>query len=103
MMDDTKIGGVCPTRKGFFSVINAEEAKKRADNSSKILVESELKEVYDEVYEAAGRGQYEVNINKILTKEALKRLTELGYKYDPIGENRMDEGFKQYGYKITWK
>ena len=95
--------GVCPTKKRLFSVINAEEAKKRSENSSKILVESELQEVYDEVYDAAGKGLYNVNVNKMLSEEALKRLVELGYKYEPIGENSMDEGFKQYGYKILWK
>lgn len=96
----------CPTRRKLFNrdtVITAEDAKKRAENNSKILVESELSEVYQAVFEASGKGLYEVNVNKILSNDALNRLTEIGYKHEPIGINSIDNGFEQRGHKISWK
>ena len=97
---------VCSIRRKVYSdigAINASEARERSDSSSKIKIEAELQEVYGDVYDASGRGEYEANVYKSLSNKALERLTELGYKYEPIGKNSMDEGFKQTGFKISWK
>jgi hypothetical protein len=94
----------CPTKRRLFgNVISADEAKKRSESSKKVLIEAELAEVYETVYEESGKGLYEAKVHKILEAEALNRLVELGYTYEPIGVNNMDEGFRQTGYKITWK
>lgn len=94
----------CPTKRRLFgNAINAEEAKKRSENNKKILIEAELAEVYETIYEESGKGLYEAKVHKILDVEALNRLNELGYTYESIGVENMDEGFRQTGYKITWK
>ena len=96
----------CSMRRKTYTdstVISASDARERSDNSSKLRVEEELLEVYGEVYDASGKGNYEANIYKKLSNKALERLTELGYKYEPIGKNSMDEGFRQTGFKISWK
>lgn len=94
----------CQTKRSLFeNAISADEAKKRSENSKKVLIEAELAEVYEAVYEESGKGLYEAKVHKILEAEALNRLVELGYTYEPIGTQNMDEGFRQTGYKIIWK
>ena len=95
----------CPTRRRFnldSRALTAAQSRERSDNSSKIKVEQELGQVYESIYEASGKGEYSVKVIKLLSEQAVKRLNELGYECKPIGENSMDEGFKQKGYEITW-
>jgi len=98
----------CPTKKKLFydGPISAKEAAERAAGATKIRVESELMSVYTQIYEAAGNGLYEVNVYKSLSENALKRLDELGYKYERFTKastRKHDDEFEEYGYKITWK
>ena len=98
----------CPTKKRLFlnsDCMTAEEARKRAENMSKILIESELSEVYGLVYEASGNGQYEVIVYKKLSDKALERLKELGYLCEVFKSSprTVDEEFEDIGYKISWK
>ena len=99
----------CSTRKKLFShdgPISAKEAAERAAGATKIRVESELMSVYTQIYEAAGNGLYEVNVYKSLSNDALKRLDELGYKYERFTKasaRKHDDEFEEYGYKISWK
>ena len=99
----------CPTKKRLFlsgtDCISADEARKRAENMSKILIESELSEVYGLVYEAAGNGQYEAVVYKKLSEKALERLKELGYVCEVFKSSprTVDEEFEDIGYKISWK
>jgi hypothetical protein len=99
----------CSTKRRFIShdgPLNAKDAKERAISSTKIRIESELADVYQNIYEASGGGLYEIIVHKTLSEEALKRLTELGYKYEKIVSNSSrnhDDEFEQYNYKIIWK
>ncbi len=99
----------CQSRKRFYShdgSLSAQDAKERTISSTRIRIESELTEVYQDIYEASGNGLYEVNVYKTLSEGALKRLTELGYKYERFTKQsykKHDDEFEEYGYKIIWK
>lgn len=97
--------GSCPTKRRFnlnTHSLTAAQSRERSDNSIKIKVEQELGQIYEDIYEVSGKGEYSVKVNKLLSEQALERLKELGYKYEPIGENSMDEGFIKRGYEISW-
>ena len=105
MVEFDELTGHCPTRRHFnpdSRALTAAQSRERSDNSIKIKVEQELGQVYEDIYEVSGKGEYSIKVIKLLSEQALKRLNELGYECKPIGENSMDEGFKQRGYEISW-
>jgi len=101
-LDDVK--GTCYMKKRYANAqsITAEMARERSDCSIKIKIEEELASVYGNIYNASGKGEYSAKIDKLLSDDAIKHLTELGFEIRPIGENSMDEGFKHCGYEILW-
>ena len=76
--------------------MKASEARMRAKNSSKIIAEKELKEIYDKIVEECSKGSFELVIDNQLSVHAKNRLTELGYThcevYEPSGKKT----------KISW-
>jgi hypothetical protein len=76
--------------------MKASEARMRAKNSSKIIAEKELAEIYDKIIEQCNQGSFELVIDGTLSVHAKNRLNELGYNhcevFEPTGKKT----------KISW-
>ena len=100
--EDVMYGGM-QKRKFVAESMTAEQARARAAAAAKIKTESELMPVFNKIDEACRNGLFTVDYMGDLSVEALKRLTELGYKYMKIGPPRpMDEEFAPNGIRISW-
>ena len=93
---DEMYGGT-QKRKFFSETITAEQARIKTATAAKMKAESELMPVFVAIDDACKNGLFTVNYEGDLSKIALDRLSELGYRY------LKSEDQKPIVIKINWE
>lgn len=63
-------------------VISAETARQLTEKKLKLLRETELANIFEEIHNAIEDGNYDITISSIISEETTKKLKELGYKVE---------------------
>ncbi len=95
--------GLDQRRKFSDKIMTAEEARKKTMSSIKIKTDEELYPIFSEIYDACQNGKLEIEHDGQLSKPAIVRLKELGYKVEEFkGIDDISHQLYNIKYMIYW-